>query len=274
METMTVRNPTFDFSNTTAHWAPCIEFAHTFNAMSVLFPPLERFLNRVMSMAREQITGDDAESVRLRDDIAVFRKQEGVHYRTHAAFNAMLTRSGYEGLHELEAGIEREYQELLATRSLEFLVGYCEGFEIQGPVYASIWLDEVGDLFDDADPVAAAMWRWHICEEFEHRTVCFDVQRHLATSEEDRIRVLDFSREHQGAMVQRVLQSLLEQYWSSCSQEEIDASTARLLEVGSRLNGAAEERLRQVYLPSYTPRAAPIPQQYAATLAAIGCPTR
>jgi predicted metal-dependent hydrolase len=237
--------------------------------MSVLFPPLERFLNRVMSMAREQITGSDAESTQLRDDISLFRRQEGVHYATHAAFNAMLARSGYVGLDELEAEIEREYQELLATKSLDFLVGYCEGFEIQGPVFAHVWLDEIDDLFEGADPVAVAMWKWHICEEFEHRTVCFDVQQWLRTSEAERRTVLEFSQQHQAAFVQRVMVSLLEQYWSSLSGAEVQASQARVMEVAGRLQGSAEARLRDVYLPSYTPRRAPIPAAYEATLAAI-----
>jgi predicted metal-dependent hydrolase len=269
MQVMTIRNPKFDFSQTSAHWAPCVEFALTFNATSVLFPPLERFLNRVMSMAREQITGSDPRSLQLREDIALFRRQEGVHYAVHTSFNDMLARSGYVGLAELESEIERDYQEMLATKSLDFLVGYCEGFEIQGPVFAHIWLDEMSDLFEGADPTAVAMWKWHICEEFEHRTVCFDMQQWLQTSEEDRRARIEFSQQHQAAFVQRVLGHLLLQYWEPLSSDEIQASRERLVEVGGRMKGSAEARLRAVYSPSYTPRDAPIPDSYAITLAAI-----
>ncbi|NJO33872.1 MAG: metal-dependent hydrolase [Rhodospirillales bacterium] len=173
---MRVRMPTFDFSGSVGAWMPrAPEMAHILNANSIVVPHLERFLNRVMARARAEIVGDDAESARIRSDISTFIKQESCHYTIHGQFNEMMIRTGYGRLPELEKDIVAHYEHLLATKSLPFLVAYCEGFESLLPPTASGWFDGSMDpVMVDADPNPASMWRWHMMEEFEHRTVCHD----------------------------------------------------------------------------------------------------
>jgi predicted metal-dependent hydrolase len=177
---MRVRMPKFDFSATRARWMRNGEFAQLLNAQSAGIPPLERFLNRVMAKARSEIKGDDQESIRLREDIATFVKQESAHTAIHSAFNQMLVRNGYDRIPELEAEIAAHYERLLNTKSLEFLCAYCEGFETLGPPQAGAWLDgEMDRHLEGGDLAVGTMWKWHIMEEFEHSHVCYDVFKRL-----------------------------------------------------------------------------------------------
>jgi hypothetical protein len=266
---MIVRSPKFDFSQTTPHWAPNHEFAHMFNGMSMLFPPLERFLNRVMATARGKITGKDAKSVQVRADIAMFIRQEGVHYSIHTAFNDMLERHGYPDLPKFEAEMEEFYRELLRTKSLKQQLAFCEGFEILGPIYAHIWLDEIGDLFEGGDPDAVAMWKWHIAEEFEHRTVCFDTYNLLYGGYLTRLNGLKEAGRAHTAYVKRVMNYMLARDWATMSEAEVAASKARLAAVEKRIKRLAMRRIWRVFVPFYSPRQAVLPSNYDATLGAI-----
>lgn len=266
---ITIRNPMFDFSKTRPSWARSIEFAHMFNGMSMLFPPLERYLNRVMIMARAKITGTDPESVRIREDIDLFVRQEGVHYTIHSQFNKMLEDGGFPKLPDFETQMEQEYRDFLKTKSLRFLTGYCEGFEILGPIYAKIWLDEIDDLFEGADPEAVAMWKWHISEEFEHRTVCFDVYNKLFGGYFYRLYAMHCSHKHQGTFIAKVMGYMLKQEWSKMTEAEVAASKKRLKAISRRIKWLALPRVLRVYLPWYTPRKAAMPGNLKATIDAI-----
>src|SRR3546814_2860818 len=94
--------------------------------------------------------------------------------------NKVLRAQGYEGLKPLEDKIQAEYDDWLRTRSLRFNLAYCEGFESMSASACEAWFEDFGDFLDGADPVVADMWRWHLAEEFEHRTVCSDVYTELS----------------------------------------------------------------------------------------------
>lgn len=134
---MRVRMPNFDFSNSTARWMPrAPEMAQLLNANSIVIPHLERFLNRVTARARGEIADDTADGAKVRADISSFIKQESCHYTVHGNFNAMMQAGGYSRLPQLEEGIAARYEHLLATKSLRFLVAYCEGLESLTPPVA------------------------------------------------------------------------------------------------------------------------------------------
>lgn len=266
---MIQRNPRFDFSRTTPKWAKDPDFTYTFNAMSILFPPLERFLNRVMATARTQIQGSDPRSEQIRQDIDMFIRQEGVHHAIHTAFNDMLTRNGYPDLPALEAEMEESYREMIRTEPLKFLTAYCEAFEILGPVFANVWLDDVADMFEGGDPDAVALWRWHISEEFEHRTVCFDVYNKLFGGYFYRLKVMKACRRHQGAFIMKVIEYMLSKDLEGMSQAEIDIRKQRIKTINKRIGIAALKHLWKVYIPFYSPRRATTPRNYPVMLEQI-----
>lgn len=264
---MLVRMPTFDFSQSTARWMPrAPEMAQLLNAHSIVIPQLERFLNRVMARARSEIPGDTPRGEQVRADISTFIKQESCHYTIHGDFNAMMVRSGYDRLPELERRISAHYEGLLARKSLAFLVGYCEGFESLTPPIASGWFDGSMDgIMKGADPGPMNMWRWHIMEEFEHRTVCHDAFELISGSYPLRAYTFGYQLMWFERMIGQVYRHLLEVDRRTMTADEIKRSrkSARLSMLG--FYTPIVKGMGRILKPGYSPRQIPEPAGWAAT---------
>jgi uncharacterized protein len=263
--------PSFDFSKSTGRWMPrAPEMAQLLNAHSIVIPHLERFLNRVMARARAAIGEGGSAAEQVRADISMFIKQESCHYTAHGEFNAMMLRSGYDRLPALEQEIQAHYERLLTTKSLPFLVGYCEGFESLTPPIASGWFDGSMDrMTKDADPGPLNMWRWHIMEEFEHRTVCHDAFQLISGSYPLRVYTFGYQLAWFERMVGKVYRHLLEVDRRSMTAEEIQRSRkfARMSTMG--FYTPIVKGMARILRPGYSPRAIPEPQGWAATRDAI-----
>jgi predicted metal-dependent hydrolase len=251
--------PSFDFSNSTGRWMPKAgEFAQLLNAHSVTIPHLERFLNRVMARARTEIRGDDPASQQLRADISTFIKQESCHYTIHGAFNAMLLRNGYHHLPVIEQKIAAHYDKLLATKSLPFLLAYCEGFESLTPPTAAGWFDGSMDpMMKDADPNPAMMWRWHIMEEFEHRTVCYDAFKKVHGGHLLRAYGFFYQMISLGRMVGWVFSHLMEVDRMTPEQAVRSKQNARRSVMG--FFKPIMQAIPRILAPGYSPRQIPEP---------------
>jgi uncharacterized protein len=266
---MRVRRPRFDFSATPVQWTSNPEFAQSMNASSSFIPHLERFLNRVMEKARAEIVGDDAASVELRTQIDTFIKQEANHYTMHAAFNKILPRNGYTKVPEFETKMAAEFAEFLRTRSAGFLYAYCEGFETLGPPSALVWLDEIEDMLVGADPNAVGLWKWHLMEEYEHRTVCHDVFQRLHGGYFLRIYGLLFQLHHLTSYSTRVRRYLLAMDRNTMNAVEIKASRRREKSAARRIRRLMLPRLLRALSPFYTPRNAREPKMFKAYMATV-----
>jgi len=130
-----------------------------------------------MVKAREKI---DPSKTQLRRDIDIFMKQEMQHCRQHLAFNRQLHKLGYDGIKPFEERLETTYNRFLETKSLRFNLAYCEGFESLSATACELYFEGYNELLEGADPEPTDMWRWHLAEEFEHRTVCSDVYHELS----------------------------------------------------------------------------------------------
>lgn len=173
-----VRTPTLDFSKLTPHWAPNRELVAAVNANGIIPAYIEPFLVKVTR--RAMIKLDPVQDAELLHDIVLFNMQEGQHYKLHRAFNA-LVREGYPRMAEYEQVYERDYARFLDTKSLRWLLAYCEGFESIGSAVAHLWVDGGMDeqLGVTGPNPALEMWKWHLAEEFEHRTVMFRLYHRL-----------------------------------------------------------------------------------------------
>lgn len=263
---MKVRRPTFDFSETSPHWAASPEFSQSFNATSLWIPHLERFLNRVMARAIAALDPADPATPRLRDDTKLFIRQEAMHYTNHSAFNAILTRHGYD-VAAYERYFEAEFERLFATRSLAFLCAYCEGFETMGPPAALAWLGGMEDLLEGADPEVVRLWKWHLMEEFEHRTVCHDVFHAVSGSYFLRVYGLIYQFFHLSGFSSQVLRYLTERDRSEMTREQITTSKRRARTASWRMAKALLPRTLRAMLPFYSPRNAKEPKMYRSMLA-------
>lgn len=258
---MIPRRPDLNFA-AVPYWHPDEAFSQCYNASSVCVPAVERFLNRVMARARTALTSHpDSESIRR--DIGLFIKQESNHTAVHAAFNQALIAAGYPGLVELEAEFSETYEKLLRTRSLKFLTAYCEGFETIGPILADVWLGEIEDTLIDSDPNVVTLWKWHMMEEYEHRTVCYDVYHTLFGGYWTRIYALFFQLKHIQGFTNRVRKHLFACDRAKMSRAERAASVAAEKAARRRLLKLVLPRMARALSPFYDPRKLREPKLYA-----------
>ena len=260
---MKVRRPSLDFAQTPARWAVIPEFAQIMNASSLWIPHLERFLNQVMARAVGEMKGDDPETLRIKADAKMFIRQEANHYSLHGAFNSIFPNCGYD-VSEFERYFEAEFKKLISTKSLAFLCAYCEGFETLGPPSALIWLDEIEDLLQGARPEVVRLWKWHLLEEYEHRTVCHDVFRAIHGGYFLRIYGFLYQLVHLTGFSRRVRKYLLARDREQMSAVERKASSRRERTVGRRIARLSVPRLLAAFSPFYTPRRAKEPRMFRA----------
>jgi predicted metal-dependent hydrolase len=174
---MKARFPKFDFSGIRAHWTSNPEFAQYMNAASLIPAYIEPYLLKVMRQARERI---DPAKTQLINDVDIFIKQEMQHCRQHLNFNKRLHQLGYDWLKPIEADYDATYTYFLAKKSLRFNLAYSEGFESLSATACLAFFENYNEILEGADDEPTAMWRWHLAEEFEHRTVCSDVYHELS----------------------------------------------------------------------------------------------
>jgi len=265
---MRVRRPKFDFSATPARWAKNAEFAHQMNGSSAWIPYLERFLNRVMAQAASRMEGKDEATESLRRDVRTFIRQEANHYTLHGSFNEILKRHGYD-ISPMEAYFEAEFERLFTTKSFPFLLAYCEGFETLGPPSAIVWLDEIEDLLDGADKEVVALWKWHLLEEYEHRTVCHDVFHKFHGGYFLRLYGFFYQLRHLGRMSKMVTDALLAKDRESMPPAEIEASIARAKAVKKQIKKLAMPRVLKALSPFYSPRQAQEPRMFRSYMAQV-----
>jgi predicted metal-dependent hydrolase len=252
---MLARRAPIDFEAANPLWTPAHPgFGHALNGGSSLLPYLEPYLIKVMKQARERIPAERRE---LHADLAVFIQQEANHYTTHARYNAVLRRH-YTGLEAFEAKIHDDFERLLTKRSLRFNLAYSEGFECLGAIQAEVFFERSDALLAGADPAVTDLWRWHLAEEFEHRTVCHDVSRALAGGYFYRVAIFLYVLFHLNGHGRRVAKHLLAQDVAAGRVRRGWRMRLRALRHDLRAFAFALPRILAVLLPGYTPRRLPL----------------
>jgi predicted metal-dependent hydrolase len=146
-----------------------VEATAIYNALSTTFPVGEAFFVESVRAFRE------GAPPKLAEEIRAFTTQEAIHSREHAAFNRRATDSGYD-LTKLERqvdyrlGVTRSKPpivSLAATMALEHFTAILAHQLLKNPSHLA-----------DADRDAADLWRWHACEEIEHKGVAYDTWLH------------------------------------------------------------------------------------------------
>ncbi len=269
---MEVRTPSFDLTDLRAHWAPNREWVHQINANGIVPTAIEPFLIKVMRRAKAELDASgDADLIR---DIETFNKQEAQHYRIHDQFNEAVANDGYPGLLEHDRALKAEYAGFLATKDLVWLVGFCEAFESMAAAGAAQWVDGGwGEYLDGADPRVVALWRWHLAEEYEHRTVVHRLFLRICPGSPDavhgtRIELLNFFLGHLATRVGDARSYLLEVDRSAMSPEQRGESEEREKVVAERF-AAGQAGIAAVMEPTWDPASLPPPRHLADALAPI-----
>jgi predicted metal-dependent hydrolase len=251
---MKARRPNIEFRDALPHWAPNPEFAQITNAGSLSLPYVERYLNQVMLRAKK-VLADEQRQEKLRSDIDLFIAQESNHYKQHRLFNQRIEEAGYSAVTPFEKQLWADYQEFLDRRSLIFNAAYCEGFESIGIIQAEFFYERIDDLLADADRRVVDLWKWHLGEEYEHRSVCFDVHRALAGPFGYCTRLYGFfyALRHLMGFGKNVSDALIATDRAQMTDEERRCSIARERAYRRRFARFARPRLLKVLSPFYNP---------------------
>jgi predicted metal-dependent hydrolase len=136
-----------------------------YNALSTTFPVGEAYF---VESVRDFAKGTPP---KLAEEIKGFTTQEVIHSREHAAFNRRATESGYD-LTKLEQRVE-ERLAVARARAPVANVAATMALEHFTAILAHQLLADPSHL-DGAEPETAELWRWHACEEIEHKGVAYD----------------------------------------------------------------------------------------------------
>jgi len=148
-----------------------VEATAIYNALSTTFPAGEAFFVESVRKFR------DGTPPKLAGEIKAFTTQEAIHSREHDAFNRRASSSGYD-LTKLEQQVDRRLAiaaqrppiaSLAATMALEHFTAILAHQLLADPRH-----------LQGAETETAELWRWHACEEIEHKGVAYDTWLHAA----------------------------------------------------------------------------------------------
>src|SRR4051812_23505929 len=146
-----------------------VEATAIYNALSATFPVGEAFFVESVRAFRH------GAPPKLAEEIKGFTTQEIIHSREHDAFNRRAADAGYD-LTRLERRVEERLAltrsrppiaSLAATMALEHFTAILAHQLLANPSHLA-----------GADKETADLWRWHACEEIEHKGVAYDTWLH------------------------------------------------------------------------------------------------
>ncbi|MHA3891726.1 metal-dependent hydrolase [Acinetobacter sp. GXMZU3951] len=182
------RKVKFEWLNTPIDWIPKQPFVSYFiNEINMILPAGEFWFCRLYNKVLPQIQDE-----KLKHDVQAFIRQEAMHAQAHNSANK-------EYLSERQIDIQRNlklmdflFGKLLADQPLGlsipkplqhqwdlFRLGVVATVEHMTCVLGQYALYNTEWQKHGADPAMLDLVKWHGAEEIEHRTVAFDLYRHL-----------------------------------------------------------------------------------------------
>lgn len=186
---ITARKVQFDFSNSNLVWIPNDPFSsHLINGVNLLLPAGEFWFCRVFNKALPYI-----EDANLREDVIGFIKQEAIHANAHVLGQNYLEAHNVNIeeiknlantifgtlLSEKPLGIDTLKQEFIEYPWLILRVGAIAAIEHFTGILGQWCMDNKSWDESNADSIISDLFKWHLAEEVEHRTVAYDVFAHL-----------------------------------------------------------------------------------------------
>lgn len=186
------RRVRFDFSGTPLHWLPEDPFSsYMINGIHLLLPAGELWFCRVYNQALPLVS-DDA----LRAEVEGFIRQEAIHSRAHSGAQEYLRRHGLS-VEDYVARVDWLFGTFLGDTPLAvpmFRLRYLEKpwLVLRVGLIAAIehftgvlgqWAMDNTSWEEQGDAAMADLFKWHLAEEVEHRTVAFDLFDHLCRTQ-------------------------------------------------------------------------------------------
>jgi len=217
--------------------------------VALLEPFAVKALRRVLPKLR-----DDA----LREQLDRFCRQEAQHYQRHIDFNKVVLAQGYPGLEARIEALRGEMDAFLKGADDRKAVAYVEGFESYTTQFALRMIES--GLYDHkrTHPAFGALFKWHMLEEIEHRTVAFDVYQHLYGDYLYRVRMCWYTQGHMLRFMRECadLMSAVDvpRYGERCRIGRRPKLQMAIFPLGMRLRSM---------LPGYSPRKHHVPEGIA-----------
>lgn len=166
MTDLEVRRPKFDFTEDVPwEWNPLNPaFSFFMNATSIIAICFEQMIVAAVQEAKPLITDPE-----VAVEATAFLRQEAQHSSTHRKHVAALIKR-YPGLQETFDNAVASYDEVTATRSLQFRLAYIADLEATFTPSFKLMLDNEETLFRPGDDRVASLLMWHFVEEVEHRS--------------------------------------------------------------------------------------------------------
>lgn len=144
-----------------------------FDVHSLITPSGERFFIKCLHAYKDHISDEQ-----LKDDVKKFIFQEGQHSIQHGASNERFKAQGID-VDSIASKLQKETDEASLRLPKKFALAVTAASEHITTVTAYTVLERP-ELFAGADPNIYSLYAWHCIEEFEHRSVCFDVMQKVA----------------------------------------------------------------------------------------------
>ncbi|MFN3887508.1 MAG: metal-dependent hydrolase [Aquabacterium sp.] len=140
-----------------------------FDAMSLIFPPGEKFFMTCVRDFRDRIRDPQ-----LLDEIKGFNRQEAQHSMVHNQYNERLRQQGIDVDRLTKWLDDLLFVHYRGHRSREYTLAITCALEHFTSIGAHTLFDK-RDIMKEADPRVRAMYAWHAIEEVEHKGVAYDV---------------------------------------------------------------------------------------------------
>lgn len=166
MTDLVVRRPKFDFTDDVPwNWNPQNPgFSFFMNATSIIAICFEQMIVAAVQEAKPLITDPDVAA-----EATAFLRQEAQHSSTHRKHVNALIKS-YPGLQQTFDAAVASFDEVTATKSLDFRLAYVADLEATFTPSFKLLLDNADTLFRPGDDRVASLLIWHFVEEVEHRS--------------------------------------------------------------------------------------------------------
>lgn len=147
----------------------CHPATHLFTTISIMIPPLERFIIQVIREHQRSV-----DHPVLSEQLKGLVSQEAIHSREHRDYNDALKASGLP-VEKFERLWESMLRRTFATWVPPwFRLAVVLMVEHHAAACASNQL-RYKHFFQDAEPNYKLIWMWHSYEEIEHKSVSFDL---------------------------------------------------------------------------------------------------
>jgi predicted metal-dependent hydrolase len=154
-------------------WNPRFpELSYAADAVSLILPYGEPYIVRTTRRAVPDL--EAAGRTELAAEARQLASQEARHHAEHRRFNDRMV-AAEPSLARVQRWMDRAYGRLERTRSAEFSRAFAAASETVAFSIAR-WADRHDDVvFAGVEPSTAALFRWHLAEEVEHKSVAHDV---------------------------------------------------------------------------------------------------